>query len=104
MKLKKVLYCMMAVVLLLAFVATGCAPAETTQTAEAVTTEAPSTEASSTEEAVTTEDSQIETFEVPEEDTTITMWMLQEVDAYTQSIKRYDRRIRGGKSVRNDRT
>lgn len=86
MKLNKSLFGLMAITLVLAFVATGCVPANTTQTTEPAATEAAAVEAPATE-AAATEAPQPETFAVPEADTTITMWMLQEVDAYTQSIK-----------------
>ena len=81
MKLSKTLYFLMAVALVLAFIVTGCAPAQTPDTTEPATTEDVATEPTATEEPA------MDTIAVPEQDTTITMWMLQEVDAYTQSIK-----------------
>ncbi len=81
MKLNKTLYFLMAVVLVLAFVVTGCAPTQTPETTEPATTEDVATEPAAMEEST------VESIAVPENDTTITMWMLQEVDAYTQSIK-----------------
>jgi len=81
MKLSKTLYCLMAVVLFLAFVVTGCAPAQAPQATE------PAATAETAMEPAAVEEPTEESFAVPQKDTTITMWMLQEVDAYTQSIK-----------------
>jgi len=85
MKQRKILYCLMAAVLVLSFGLVGCASTATPQTSETPAAEVPAEPTPATED--TEPEAETEAFAVPENDTSITMWMLQETDAYTQSIK-----------------